>query len=109
MGVGFELALDVSLLDSLLLNILGGSEGDDLASLFSSQSAKAVQDKIEGKVVSKKIQFTAHKPRGKTGTAVCTGLDGSVYEADDPNAPAIPQHFGCRSFWRFIGGLLSGS
>lgn len=108
MGVGVELALDIELLDSLLLNILGGSEGDDLASLFASQSAKAVRDKIEGKVVSKRVQFIAHKPRGKNGTAICTSLDLSTYPADDPNIPAIPQHFGCLSQYRFIGGLISG-
>jgi hypothetical protein len=109
MGIGVELALDVELLDSLLLNILGGKEGDDLGALFSTQSAKAVSDKIEGKTVSKRVQFVAHKPRGKTGTAICTSLDGKTWAADDPNIAAIPQHFGCRSQYRFLGGLLSGS
>lgn len=109
MAVGLELSLDVSLLDSMLLRILGGSEGDDLGALFASQSKKAVFDKIDGEVVSDKRQFVAHKPRGKTGTAICTSLDGNIYDADDPSAPSIPQHFGCRSIWRFIKGLLSGN
>jgi len=109
MGVVADLTLDVQLLDSILLNILGGSEGDDLPSLFASQSAKAVQDKIEGKVVSKRVQFVAHKPRGKNGTAICTSLDGKTYAADDPNIDAIPQHFGCRSQYQFYDGWLSNA
>jgi len=106
-GPSFDLTLDVKLLDSILLNILGGSEGDDLAALFATQSKKSVADKIENKTVSKKVRFTAHKPRGKSGTAVCTGLDGNVYDAGDPSIPSIPQHFGCRSVYTFIGGELS--
>ena len=109
MGVGFDLTLDVQLLDSMLLNILGGSEGDDLGALFASQSAKAVQNKIENKATSRRVKFVAHKPRGKNGTAVCTGLDGNTYAADDPDIPAIPQHFGCRSQYQFTGGALSSN
>jgi protein gp37 len=109
MAVGFELALDVQLLDSLLLNILGGSEGDDLGALFASQSKAASIAKIENKAVSKRVQFVAHHPRGKNGTAICTSLDGKTWDADDTNIAAIPQHFGCRSQYRFIGGLISAS
>jgi len=94
MGVTADLTLNLELLDSMLFRILGGSEGDDLPSLFASQSAKAVQDKIEGKVVSRRVKFVAHKPRKPGGTAICTSLDGSTYDADDPSIPAIPIHFG---------------
>jgi len=109
MAVGLELSLDVQLLDSMLLRILGGSEGDDLGALFASQSKKAVFDKIDGEVVAQRVQFTAHKPRQPGGTAICSGLDGRTYDADDPSIPAIPQHFGCRSVYRMVGGLLSGN
>lgn len=106
--IGF-LDLNVELLDSMLLKILGGSEGDDLGALFASQSAKAVEDQIEGKVVSQRVRFVAHKPRGKNGTAICTSLDGKTYAADDPNIDAIPQHFGCRSQYQYYDGFISGS
>ena len=103
------LDLDVELLDSMLLRILGGSEGDDLASILTSQSAKAVDERIDGRVMSQRVRFVAHKPRQPGGTQICTDLDGKTYAADDPNIPAIPQHFGCRSQYQFYDGLLSAS
>ena len=106
-GPSFDLSIDIKLLDSMLLNILGGSEGDDLGSLFGPLSKRVALDRIEDEVVSKKVRFTAHKPRGKNGTAICTSLDGKVYDPDDPDIPAIPQHFGCRSVYQWIMGLLS--
>lgn len=109
MALGFDLTLDVQLLDSMLLNLLGGSEGDDLGDLFSSLSKTQADAKIEGRVVSSRVKFIAHKPRGKNGTAVCTGLDGNVYDPDDPALPAIPQHFGCLSVYQFIDGLLTSA
>jgi len=106
--IGF-LDLDAELLDSMLLRILGGSEGDDLGALFASQSAKAIDDTIEDVTTSQRVRFVAHKPRQPGGTAICTSLDGNTYPADDPNIPAIPQHFGCRSQYQFYDGAISGS
>lgn len=108
MAVGFDLTLDIELLDSMLLNILGGSEGDDLGSLFGPLSSRVVLDRIGDDVVSKRVKFVAHKPRGENGTKICTDLDGNTYDPDDPNIPAIPQHFGCRSQYQFVGGSISG-
>jgi hypothetical protein len=108
MAVEFALSLDVQLLDSMLLNILGGSEGDDISSLLAPISKRVALDKIDDNVVSKRVKFIAHKPRQPGGTQICTSLDGNTYAADDPDIPAIPQHFGCRSHYQFIGGALSG-
>ena len=108
MAVGFDLTLDVQLLDSMLLNILGGKEGDDLGSLFGSISQRVFLDRLEDDIVSKRVKFIAHKPRGPNGTKICTSLDGNTYYPDDPNIPSIPQHFGCRSQYQFIGGSISG-
>ncbi len=107
MAVGFDLTLDVQLLDSMLLNILGGKEGDDLGSLFSSLTKPQADKRIERVVVSKRVKFVAHQPRGKNGTAICTSLDGSTYPADSDDIPAIPQHFGCRSQYQFFDGAVS--
>ena len=106
--IGF-LDLDAELLDSMLLRILGGAEGDDLGALIGSQSLKAIDDTIEDATTSQRVKFVAHKPRQPGGTAICTSLDGSTYPADDPNIPSIPQHFGCRSQYQFYDGAISGS
>lgn len=108
MGVEISMALDVKTLDLMLINLLGGNDGDDLTSLFSGISKRVILDRIDDEIVSKRIRFVAHKPRGKNGTAICTGLDGSEYDPDDDSIPAIPQHFGCMSQFMFIGGAISG-
>ena len=107
-GPKFSLSLSIDIMDSMLLRILGGEEGDALGSLFGSISRRVALDKIEDDVVAKKVQFIAHKPRGKNGTQICTSLDGNVYPADSPDIPAIPQHFSCRSQYRYIDGVISG-
>lgn len=43
------------------------------------------------------VQFVAVLD-GRT-TKVCASLDGTVWEVDDPNRPAIPQHWNCRSIY----------
>lgn len=108
-GPSFDLTLDVKVLDSLLFELLGGGEGDDLTSLFAPLSKRVALDRIDDEVVSKKVKFVAHRPRGENGTQICTNLDGNVYDPDDTNIPAIPQHFGCRSQYQFVGGAISGS
>lgn len=107
-GPSFDLTLDVQILDSLLLELLGGSDTDDLTSLFAPLSKRVVLDRIDDEVVAKKVKFVAHKPRRPGGTAICSSLDGNIYEADDPSIPSIPQHFGCRSQYQFVGGAISG-
>ena len=106
MALEGELSISLELLDSLLFKVLGGKEGEDMNQLFSGLSKAQVARKIDNDVSPRKVQFVAYHPRGKTGTAICTSLDGSIYDADDDNIPAIPQHFNCRSQYKFLSGVL---
>jgi len=106
--IGF-LDLNAELLDSMLLRILGGEEGDDLGLLLDARGINEIDDTIENATTSQRVRFVAHKPRRPGGTQICTSLDGNTYPADDPNIPAIPQHFSCRSQHQYYGGAISGS